>query len=273
MRQAGLGRALAVLAGLLVVLAGGVSCAKKPPPAPPRPEMSALDAVPQRGELRVCSTGDYRPFTYHDPRTDRWTGIDIDMAGDLARKLGARLSIVPTTWKTVADDVAADRCDIAMGGISVELGRARKAAFSDPYLIDGKAPVTRCANLARFQNLDLIDRPGVRVVVNPGGTNQSFADDRLKRANVTVHPDNNTIFEEIVANRADVMITDASEARWQAKQHPELCAVNPERPLSFAPKAYLLPRADVVFQQWVNDWLRMSLGDGTYQRFSRAWMN
>jgi cyclohexadienyl dehydratase len=273
MQRGGLSRAITGVVALLAVLLTVVGCAKKPlppPPAPPPP--SALDLVPQRGELRVCSTGDYRPFTYRDPATDRWSGIDIDMAGDMARNLGVRLTIVPTTWRTLVDDLAADRCDLAMGGVSVTLDRARKAAYSDPYLMDGKAPITRCANVTRFQTLEQIDRPGVRVVVNPGGTNEAFVREHIKRATIISHPDNNTIFQEIIAGRADVMITDASETRWQHKQHPELCAVNPERPLNFAQKAYLLPRSDLVFQQWVNEWLRQSIGDGTYQRFSRPWM-
>jgi cyclohexadienyl dehydratase len=143
-------------------------CAKKPPPP-----LSALDLIPQHGELRVCSTGDYRPFTYRDPRTNRWTGIDIDMAGDMAHQLGVRLTTVPSTWNMLADDVTANRCDVAMGGISINLKRARKAAYTDPYLIDGKTPITHCTESARFQTLDLIDRPGVAwwsipVVVSTG---------------------------------------------------------------------------------------------------------
>jgi len=263
---------LVIVVGLVLVFLGAVGCAQRPvPPAPPAPPPSALDLISQRGELRVCSTGDYRPFTYRDPGTDRWSGIDIDMAGDMAAKLGARLTVVPTTWTNLVADLTAGRCDVAMGGISVTLDRAKKASYSDPYLIDGKAPITRCSDAGRFQTLAAIDRPGVRVVVNPGGTNEKFAEAELKQATIVPHPDNNTIFDEILTDRADVMITDASETRWQATQHPQLCAVHPDRPLNFVPKAYLLPRGDLVFQQWVNQWLRLALGDGTYQRFAQPW--
>ncbi|HTF51385.1 MAG TPA: transporter substrate-binding domain-containing protein, partial [Pseudonocardia sp.] len=87
---------LVIVVGLVLVFLGAVGCAQRPvPPAPPAPPPSALDLISQRGELRVCSTGDYRPFTYRDPGTDRWSGIDIDMAGDMAAKLGARLTVVP----------------------------------------------------------------------------------------------------------------------------------------------------------------------------------
>lgn len=49
------------------------------------PESPALDRIAQSGELRVCSTGDYRPLTHLDG--GRWSGIDVDMAGDLAAEL------------------------------------------------------------------------------------------------------------------------------------------------------------------------------------------
>ena len=178
---------------------------------------------------------------------------------------------MPTTWETLIDDFTA-KCDVAVGGISVTLDRAQRASFSTAYLVDGKTPVTRCENVQRFQTLEQIDRPDVRVVVNPGGTNEKFARERLKRATIVQHPDNNTIFDEIIAGRADLMITDAAETRWQAHQHPQLCSVHPDRPFTFSEKAYLLPRGDVVFQQWVNQWLNLALHDGTYDRISREWL-
>ncbi|MCP2165225.1 transporter substrate-binding domain-containing protein [Goodfellowiella coeruleoviolacea] len=232
---------------------------------------SMLDAVLRRGEVRVCSTGDYRPFTYLDPATGAWSGIDVDMARDMAGRLGVRLTLVRTTWGTLLTDLGR-RCDLAMGGVSVTLERAAKAFFSDPYLTDGKTPITRCADADRFQTLEQIDRPGVRVVVNPGGTNEQFARQHLHQATIVAHPDNNTIFDEIIAGRADLMITDAAETRWQATRHPELCSVHPDQPFTFAEKAYLLPRDDVAFQQWVNQWLHLARNDGTYQRVSAPWL-
>lgn len=258
-------RLLALVLGLLLV--GGVSAAA---PTEESGARSRLDVVTARGELRVCSTGDYRPFT-HRAADGSWTGIDIDLARDLAARLGVRATIVPTTWKDLIADFRR-RCDVAMGGISVTLDRARKAFYSKPYVRDGKTPITRCEHKDRFQTLEQIDQPGVRAVVNPGGTNEQFARANLKRATIIVHPDNNTIFDEIVAGRADLMMTDAIETRWQAKQRPQLCAVHPEAPFTFSEKAYLLPLGDVVFQQWVDQWLNLALNDGTWARISKPWL-
>jgi cyclohexadienyl dehydratase len=265
------GRVVRVLVGGLAAAALLAGCSAEPAPAPaeaPAPQGSVLDAVLERGEIKVCSTGDYRPFTHLDEATGTWEGIDVDMAGDLAADLGVRLTLVRTTWGTLVDDLGTT-CDIAMGGISVTTERAKRAFYSDSYLVDGKTPITKCENVARFQTVEQIDQPGVRAVVNPGGTNEQFAKTNLKQATIVPHPDNNTIFDEILAGRADLMITDATETRWQQQQHPELCAVHPEAPFTFSEKAYLLPRGDVVLQEWVNGWLRIARADGTYDGFAR----
>ncbi|MEU8781823.1 transporter substrate-binding domain-containing protein [Streptomyces sp. NPDC048637] len=233
---------------------------------------SALDTVPRRGVLRVCTTGDYRPFSHLDPATGKYSGVDIKMAGDLARSLGATPRYVATTWAGLVGDLSAGRCDIAMGGVSVTLPRARSVYFSAPTRTDGKTPLVRCTDKDKYRTLQQIDRPGTRVIVNPGGTNEEFARAQLHRAALTVHPDNTTIFDEIIAGRADVMMTDASETRYQAKIHPELCSLHPDKPFSFSEKAYALPRGDDEFKAYVDQWVHLATHDGTYQKYEDAWM-
>ena len=63
----------------------------------------------------------------------------------------------------------------------------------------------------RFVTVAAIDQPGVRVVVNPGGSNEAFAKANLSHATVTVFPDNSHISQEIAAGRQDVMVTDGVE--------------------------------------------------------------
>ena len=239
------------------------ACQQQAPP-------TDLDRVTGSGVVRVCSTGDYRPFTYRDPQ-GRWSGLDIDLAGDLATRLGVTLNLVPTTWSSLVADLDG-KCDVAMGGISITLDRAKKARYSAPYLRDGKAAAIRCTDAARFRSLADIDRPGVRVVVNPGGTNAEFDEANLKQATIVKYPDNNTIFEQVIDGKADVMITDSSEIRWQSSQHPQLCNVGADTPFTFGQKAYLIPRGDEMTQQWVDQWLNVIANDGTYARLSQKWL-
>ncbi|BBZ30498.1 cyclohexadienyl dehydratase [Mycolicibacterium madagascariense] len=258
----------ALLASLLTLLTMATSACQAPPAAPA--QGSDLDRIVGAKVVRVCSTGDYRPFTYRDPQ-GRWSGLDVDLAHDLATRLGVRLDLVPTTWSSLMRDLD-DHCDLAMGGITITLDRAKKARFSTPYLRDGKAAAVRCADAARYRSLADVDRTEVRVVVNPGGTNADFDHATLKNATIVEYPDNDTIFEQLVQGRADVMITDASEVRWQTARNPLLCGVAVDHPFTFSQKAYLVPRADVMLQQWIDQWLNLITNDGTFAAVSQRWL-
>jgi chorismate mutase-like protein len=229
-----------------------------------------LDDIAARGVLRVGSTGDYKPFSYRQAGGE-FIGMDVELAGDLARALGVRLELVPTTWPTLMADLQADRFDLALSGVSVTAERQRQALFSVPYLHDGKTPITRCENVARYQALAQIDRPDVRLIVNPGGTNERFARTHAPHARLTVYPDNVTIFGQIVSGAADLMMTDAIETRLQQRLHPQLCAVHPDAPFDMTDKAVLLPR-DPALKTYVDGWLQRRLDDGDVPRRLDRWL-
>ncbi|AIO41480.1 bacterial extracellular solute-binding s, 3 family protein [Burkholderia cenocepacia] len=234
------------------------------------PTGSRLDDVLARGTLRVCTTGDYKPYSYY--RTDgRFEGIDIDMAESLAKSLGVKAEFVKTSWSNLTNDFVA-KCDIAVGGVSTTLERQKRAFFTQPYVVDGKTPIVRCADVDKYQTVAQIDRPDTRVIVNPGGTNERFAKQFFTHAKLSVYPDNVTIFKQILAGNADVMVTDASETLLQQKLNPGLCSVHPDKPFQFGEKAYMVPRGDVVFQQYVDQWLHLALSAGEYQATSDRWL-
>jgi cyclohexadienyl dehydratase len=148
-----------------------------------------LNRIRAAGVLRVGTTGDYTPFSLK--RGDgSYEGADIEMAHDLAERLGVRVEFVPSVWVDLLDDFLAGRFDIAMGGVTVNDARAAKAFFSVPTFVDGKRPLCRREDRDRFTSVDAIDRPGVRVIANPGSANEAFARANFTRAEVAIHHDN-----------------------------------------------------------------------------------
>ena len=240
--------------------------------APAAAEASRLDDILARGVLRVGTTGDYRPFTALDKATGAYSGFDIDQALALGVALGVTVEFTPTTWPTLAKDFEAGAFDIAMGGVSVTLDRAKKGFFSAPYLREGKTPIARCADKDKYETLEQIDRPGVRVIVNPGGGNERFDRANLHAASILVYPDNVTIFDEIAKGEADLMITDASETRLQQKLHANvLCAIHPDHPYDFAEKAYWMA-PDPALKAFVDEWLHLSMENGAFAALYAKWL-
>ena len=237
----------------------------------PAQQPSRLDQIISRGTLRVGMTGDYRPFTFLDKETQKFGGFDVDMAESLGKALGVKVEYVHTAWPQMAGDFEADKFDIAMGGVSITLDRQKKGLFSTPIMREGKTPIARCADKDKYADLADIDKSGTRVIVNPGGTNERFARAHLKSADIRVYNDNVTIFDEIAKGDADLMMTDASETRYQQKLHPGvLCAVHPEKPFDFAEKAYWLQR-DEALKDFVDQWLHISMQDGSFKKIYGAW--
>lgn len=231
---------------------------------------SRLDAIIASGVLKIGTTGDYKPFSYANPETKQFEGLDIDMMEALAKAMGVKAEFVKTAWPTMMADFTADKFDVTAGGVSVSLERQKKGFFSIPYMVDGKTPIARCADKDKFQTLADIDKAGVRVIANPGGTNERFDRDNLKSATITIHQDNVTIFDQIVAGKADVMITDASETMLQAKLHKELCSIHPDHAFNYAEKGYWLQR-DIAFKEFVDQWLNLTLKTGEYDRIADKW--
>jgi cyclohexadienyl dehydratase len=234
--------------------------------APP----SRLDAVQKSGKLRVCTPGDYTPFALQKSE-GTFEGLDVDLVQSAARALGVQAEFVKSAWPTLMKDFT-EKCDVAVGGISVTLERQKTAFFSDAYMVNGKAPIARCADAAKFQSIADIDKPGVTVIENPGGSNERFARANFKNAKIVIYNDNTTIFDEILNGRADVMISESAETLVQQKLRPGLCAVNPDKPLQYGEMAWLLPRGDVAFKAWIDQWLHLAKATGEYERTAARWL-
>lgn len=229
---------------------------------------AGLERVRASGILRIGTTGDYEPFSLE--KDGQLTGADIELGLALAGHLGVAPVFVRTSWPTLTSDLAADRYDVAMSGVSVTVERAKLGAFSVPYQSGGKTVVARCAERRQYDTLGEVDRRTVRVVVNPGGTNERYVREHLHRARVTVHPDNRTVFAELLDGRADAMITDDVEAELQARRHPELCRTYPGT-LTRATKAIFMT-ADPALKAAVDDWLRGAIEEGVPARLLKEAM-
>lgn len=218
-----------------------------------------LAQILDSGVLRVGTTFDYAPFSYQ--KDGEANGIDIALAKDLGRVLGVQVEWVHTSWPTLMKDLHSGLYDIGMSGISLNLERQKTAFFSVPHHTGGKTAIGQCSNQERFNTFDLIDQTTTRIIVNPGGTNQRFVDSNIQNANVRVHPDNRTIFYELLNDQADLMFTDAIEVQLQTAKHKELCGLLDGETLTFQEKGFLLPQ-DIELKLYVDAWLKQRQAEG-----------
>lgn len=218
-----------------------------------------LDRVRATHLLRVATTGDYAPFSLD--ANGRLSGADIELARDLAAHLGAEPVFVRTRWPGLASDLRDGRFDVALSGIGYTEERAALGLYSAAYHEGGKTLIARCGDRERFDTPAELDRPDVRVIVNPGGTNERYVREHVHQAQIVVHPDNRGVFAEIAAGRADVMVTDDVEAELQARRRPgELCRTYPGTLTRGEKRILMAP--DPALQAVVDEWLAGAIAAG-----------
>ncbi len=220
-----------------------------------------------RGKLLIGTTGDYRPLSFREADGSYW-GFGIDMAAEIASRIGVGIQFVPTSWPTLTADVLAEpqTFDLAIGGITITDARRETMLMSDGYLANGKTILCRASDAGRYRSLADIDKPEVRVMVNPGGLNEKFANENLTHATVVVHQKNEEIPSLIAEGKADVMITEIAEAPYYVRADSRLAAPLLNDPFTHGEIGVLMRKGQEDLLQLVNAVIRQMKSDGSLRR-------
>ena len=232
-----------------------------------------VERIERRGTLLVGTTGDYRPLSFREPETGLYWGFAIELAETMATRMGVAVEFVPTSWPTLSSDVQADPqlFDMAMGGITITEARCATMLMSEGYLANGKTILCRTEDTLRFRSLEDIDRPEVRVMVNPGGLNEQFAREHLIHATLIVHPNNEEIPSLIAQGDADVMITEITEAPYYVQTDPRLAAPLLDAPFTHGEIGVLMRQGQDDLLALVNSLIRQMKTDGTLRQLTEKY--
>ena len=153
-----------------------------------------------------------------------------------------------------------------MSGITRTFAREQKMAQSHGYLVFGKTILCRKDSAKKFKTLADMNRKDVRVMVNPGGTNEKFAVANLPDCTLIVHPQNAEIPGLIAEGKADIMITETMEARRYVRDNDKLAAPLIDEPFTKNNFGILMQQGDQIFLNYVNMWMEEMELNGTMDR-------
>lgn len=209
-----------------------------------------VSKILERKVLKVGTTLDYKPFTYKD--SNDYKGYDIEVAKLLAKELGVEVEFVPTTWKTMLQDLKDKKFDIAMGGITRTIKRQNEANMTEPYLDFGKCFLVRKGDKEKYNSLEAVDKKEVRVGVNIGGTNEIFIDENIKNAQVIKYKNNLDVPLAVEKGEVDVMITETPEAITYQKNNPKLEGTMLENTLTKSQMGYIIRKEEQHLLNTIN---------------------
>jgi cyclohexadienyl dehydratase len=233
---------------------------------------SRLQRVLETGVLRVGTTGDFRPMTFRDAKTNEYAGHDIEVARELAKDLGVKLEFVATEWKTLINGIQTDKYDVAMSGISMNVDRAKVAAFTVPYMEFGTVPVVRKKDASKFKSWNDLDKPNVTVATTLGTVFDQQAKEYFKAAKRRQIESPALSYQEVLAGRAEACITSNVEAASLVQTYPELAIVPVDRARSRRPASLLVAQDDLVWLNFLNQWITMKRSSEFFDGLQKKWL-
>ncbi|MCY8404115.1 cystine ABC transporter substrate-binding lipoprotein TcyA [Bacillus sonorensis] len=107
--------------------------------------------VKDKGVLTIGTEGTYEPFTFHDKKTDKLTGYDVEVMQEVAKRLGSKAEFKETQWDSMFAGLNSKRFDVIANQVGKK-GREDKYEFSDPYTTSQAVVVTKSGSELKAEN-------------------------------------------------------------------------------------------------------------------------
>lgn len=107
-----------------------------------------LADIQARGQLNCGVYSDVPPFSSPDPQTRQLVGMDVDLCGALAKQMGVKLNLMPTSVEARIPVLTTGRVDVLIANLAYTKSRAAQIQFSDPYYVAKEMLVVKDKNAA-----------------------------------------------------------------------------------------------------------------------------
>jgi len=201
----------ALLAAFVALCLG--ACAGTPAVTP-----AAVADLAPTGRLRaVINYGN--PILAKQGAAGQPAGVSVDLAIELARRLGVAAELVTVTSAGQSvETLKAGRVDV--GFFAIDPARGVDTAFTGPYVqIEGSYLVRQDSPLRANEE---VDRAGIRVAVGLKSAYDLYLSRNLKNAKIERAPTSPAVVDYFIANKLDVAAGVKQQLEMDARRIPGL---------------------------------------------------
>ena len=248
---------LVVVAVASIIFLGLVSCSET--------KVDSLERVQKAGEISFAMSGGYPPFNFYDESNDL-VGFDVDVAREVASRLGVALKPVTTEWSGIIEGLRSGVYDGILGSMAVTGDRLKVVNFSTPYYYSGAQMMVKKGS--PFTSPEDLQGKIVGVV-----TGTTFADDAagLGAGEVKLYKDDTQTLTELSSGVVDGVITDRVVG-VKAMNSGKFDITPLGAPLRSEDIAVAFNKDDGTLLEAVDEILKGMHEDGTLARLSVKWL-
>jgi polar amino acid transport system substrate-binding protein len=93
----------------------------------------ALAQVCSAGQLRVATDPKYKPQSWYDVQSEEWNGFDVEVAQEIAKRLGVTAELQAQKWAVITAGSWNDRWDVSVGSMTDTIDREELFYFTPAY--------------------------------------------------------------------------------------------------------------------------------------------
>jgi polar amino acid transport system substrate-binding protein len=186
------------------------------PPMPRQiPSAAAIAELAPSGRLRAAINFGNPILANRNKATGEAYGVSVDLARELATRLGVPLELVPfNSAGRVVEGAKSNLWDVAF--VAIDPLRAADMDYSAAYvIIEGAYLVPQGSPITRNED---VDREGVRVAVGAGSAYDLFLTRELKKARIVRAPTSPMVVDMMVAHKIDVAAGVKQQLEADAKR-------------------------------------------------------
>lgn len=197
---------VAVVLAVLAVAVMFIGCGKK--------SLTAED-----GKLIMATNASFPPYEFKDG--ENFAGIDVEIAGKIAEKLGLELEIKDVEFGSIIGGVQSGKFDMGMAGMTVTDERKKSVNFTDSYATGVQSVIVKeNSSIKSFD--DLKGDGSMKIGVQQDTTGDIYASDTTDNggygeANVVRYKTGNEAVLALSKDKVQAVIIDNEPAKSYVK--------------------------------------------------------
>ena len=209
----------------------------------------------EKEKLTMATNAEFPPYEYVEG--DKIVGIDAEIAGLIADKLGMELEIVDVAFDSIIPGVQSGKYDMGMAGLTVNDERLEKVNFSTSYATGIQAVIVKDGS--KIKSID--DLKGKKIGVQTSTTGDIYATGDYGEDAITRYDNGAVAVQALLADKVDCVIIDNEPAKSYVAANEGLKVLDTE--YTVEDYAICFAKENTELQEKVDGALKELIADGS----------